>query len=153
MAKKIFNSLWFWELLCFAAAWAGSAAMGPASMAWYRTLVKSPLTPPGYVFPIVWTLLYLLMGAAARLAVGRGPWKTALPFVIQLLLNVLWTWFFFYLQMPAMALLDFVLLLAALLWTIYEFYKVETLPALLLSPYLAWGVFAFHLNLYVVFHN
>ncbi len=74
---------------------------------WYEELVKSPLNPPGYVFGIVWPILYLLMGIVAFLAAER-IWKL---FIIQLILNAAWSWIFFYYQLPIIALLDIALLI------------------------------------------
>src|SRR5210317_2109930 len=67
---------------------------------WYEELVKSPFNPPGYVFGIVWPILYLLMGIVSFLAAER-IWKL---FIIQLALNAAWSWIFFYYQLPIIAL-------------------------------------------------
>ena len=70
--NKVFRSLFFWEALSFAVAFAGSRAMSESSMLWYRELSRSSLTPPDIAFPIVWAFLYALMGYSAYRVVNRA---------------------------------------------------------------------------------
>ena len=79
----------------------GLASSNTADDVWYQTLIKSPLNPPGYVFGIVWPILYLLMSISAF----RTFNETKNLFLIQLLFNALWSWLFFAFQMPLVALL------------------------------------------------
>jgi benzodiazapine receptor len=72
------------------------------SDSWYDELIKSPLNPPGFVFGIVWPILYLLM-AIVSFQVSAKIWKL---FILQLILNAAWSWIFFYFQAPIIALLD-----------------------------------------------
>ncbi len=119
--------------------------------AWYAGLAKPAWTPPNAVFPIVWPILYIMMGwAAARVwfRAGVGPAKLALGlWCAQLVLNALWSWLFFGLHEPGVAFFDLVLLWAAILATVRAFGRHDRPAALLLLPYLAWVTFAGALNL------
>jgi tryptophan-rich sensory protein len=138
----------FWLGLCFAAAWAGSR-FPPG--AWYAGLVKPALTPPSWVFGPVWTLLYILMGVAAWMVWqrrGRAGVPLALTlFLLQLGLNVLWSFLFFGLQQPGLALLDIIALWLAILASLLAFRRLHRPAAGLLVPYLLWVSFAIYLNL------
>jgi translocator protein len=146
------SALWlglaFWLGLCFAAAWVGSRF--PPS-AWYEHLLKPALTPPGWVFPIVWTLLYAMMGLAAWLVwrhhgVAGAIWPLGL-FLLQLGFNTLWTYIFFGLQHPGLALVNIIALWLAILATAITFWQHYRLAGQLLLPYLLWVSFAVYLNL------
>lgn len=143
--------------LCLLAGWAGTIATTPNIPTWYAGLAKPPLTPPNAAFPIVWTILYVLMAIAAWLAwrssVGVARWTVLVPFFVQLALNVAWSFTFFGSQSPALGMVVIVLLLVAIGWTIARFSSVERLPALLLLPYLAWVAFASYLNLGILVLN
>ncbi len=136
---------------CLLAGFAGSIVTAPAIVTWYAGLAKPSFTPPGWVFGPAWTLLYILMGIAAGLVWGRGldapGVRPALRlFVLQLGLNVAWSFLFFGLRSPALGLLDIVLLWLAILATIVSFGRIAAAPAWLLAPYLAWVSFATVLN-------
>lgn len=125
---------------------------------WYASLNKPFFTPPNAWFGPVWTVLYLLMGAAAGWVWSMGShhrWvKTALyHFGAQLILNALWSVVFFGLKSPEIALLVIVLLLFLIFRTIYWFSIVQKTTALLLYPYFAWVCFASLLNVSIVYLN
>ena len=136
-----------WSLLCFSAAGLGVMFL-PGE--WYASLKKPTWNPPGWVFGPVWTLLYAMMATAAWRVWRRGGWRlqgrVLLPFVVQLLLNALWTPLFFGWHQPALAFLEILLLWAAIVWTIRVFSGVDRWASLLLWPYLAWVSFAAVLN-------
>lgn len=117
--------------------------------AWFRGLEKPAFYPPEIAFPVVWTLLFTLMGIAVWLvwrsdAAGRRP---ALGlFVLQMAFNVAWTPAFFSLQEPLIALGIIVVLWALVAATIGAFRRADRRAALLLVPYLAWVTFAVALN-------
>lgn len=118
---------------------------------WYPTLVKPPFNPPAWVFGPVWTLLYLMMGAAAFLVWRRGMdadgVKAALAaFTVQLALNGLWSLLFFGLRSPGLALVDIALLWLAIGAAVWLFWRVVPAAGLLLLPYWAWVSFAAVLN-------
>jgi tryptophan-rich sensory protein len=150
---KIFRSLPFWLGLSFTVAFLGGKAMDENSMIWYSSLARSPLTPPSIAFPIVWSFLYALMGYSAFRVARKAKFRALSPYLVQLSLNLSWSWFFFYFRQPSTALAALFLLLCSLLWTFVEFSRHDRTSALLLTPYLIWGAFAFWLNLYVVIHN
>ncbi|MCD6062072.1 MAG: crtK [Moraxellaceae bacterium] len=116
---------------------------------WYDVLEKAPGTPPGWVFPVVWNTLYLMMGIAALL-VARTPHENRAValriFHAQLALNALWSPLFFGLRSPVLGLVDILLL-------ILVFRRVRPLAAALLLPYLGWIMYAAYLNAGIVALN
>ncbi len=117
----------------------------------YRATVRQPpLSPPGWVFPVVWTALYALMaiGAARIWLTKASPMRTrALGlFFVQLGFNFLWPLVFFNLGWFAAALLWLVALWALVLWMIAAFEPLDPLAAWLQAPYLLWLTFAAYLN-------
>ncbi|MGC8467648.1 MAG: TspO/MBR family protein [Acidithiobacillus sp.] len=118
--------------------------------AWYERLRKPKLMPPGWVFPVVWTALYVLMAlAAAEVFVHYDArlrsWALAL-YALQLVANAAWSWLFFKLHRPLWALWDLILLWILVLACILIFAQIETLAALLLVPYGFWLLIALYLN-------
>jgi len=129
----------------------GSFSTMDSVRTWYPTLVRPSFAPPTWVFGPVWTTLYVMMGVASWLVWREGTAKPAvrsalLLYGVQLVLNLLWSWLFFGLQRPFVALLDIVLLLVLIGVTAIRFAAVSRGAALLLLPYLAWVAFATVLN-------
>lgn len=123
--------------------WATSSAMKA-----YESVKKSSLTPPSFVFPIVWTLLYTLMGiSAAMIYQSESPYrKRALTiYFIQLLVNLAWSFLFFNLQMYGLSFFWLLLLLVLIFDMIVTFYSINRVAALLQIPYLIWVAFAGYL--------
>lgn len=117
----------------------------------YRTaIVKPPLSPPGIVFPIVWTILFALMGVGAAriyLSPASGGRSRALGvFLLQLAFNFFWSILFFDLQRFGLALLWLAVLCLLILWMVLAFHKIDPPSAWLQVPYLLWAVFAAYLN-------
>jgi benzodiazapine receptor len=136
---------------CFSAALIGSVFTSSSIPVWYETLVKPSFSPPNWLFGPVWTVLYLSMAVAGWLVwQQRGRNSTiALPlalFGIQLVLNTLWSVLFFGLQAPGTALVEIIVLWAAILATLLSFWRVSKGAGWLLGPYLAWVTFAAVLN-------
>lgn len=134
---------------------AGGGAMvsGGESDPWYVALNKPDLTPPGYVFGLVWPTLYILMAAGASL-VWRAGGRGALPiYIAQLALNFGWSATFFgsHLIWPAMGVLA--ALWVAIIVMIGAFRKFSSLAAILQAPYLVWVSFAGYLNGYIALAN
>ena len=147
MALRLLGSVLRPLLVGGAAGWA--TAQGVRD--WYPALVKPPFNPPGWVFGPVWTLLYILMGVAFFLIwseKGRSPLvgRAMGAWGLQLFLNFLWSFFFFWGQSPGWAFLEILLLLLALIWTLHLFFRVRPLAGWLMTPYLAWVTFASVLN-------
>jgi tryptophan-rich sensory protein len=118
---------------------------------WYPSLVKSPLNPPSFVFPLAWTLLYILIAIALGILMGK---KTTLkPFYLQLLLNFLWSPVFFGMENPTLALAVVLFLAYMIFENILRYKKVSIIAATLLIPYFLWVLFAIYLNAYIVANN
>lgn len=135
----------------------GSAVTVPAIPGWYATLEKPWFTPPNAVFGPVWTILYVLMAYAAwrawcGAASGQGR-QVLLVFGLQLGLNAAWSQLFFGWRRPDLALVDVLLLWAAIAWSIRVFAQHDRWAAGLMLPYLAWVSLAVALNVGVVLLN
>jgi tryptophan-rich sensory protein len=132
------------------AGWIGSLATTPNIPTWYAGLAKPSFNPPNAVFPVVWTVLYVVMGVAAwlvwRTPAGERRRLALTAWFVQLVLNVLWSFAFFGLHSPLAGLIVIVVLLVAIVVTILAFRRVSGTAALLLAPYLAWVAFATVLN-------
>lgn len=126
------------------------------SMMIYKDLNRPALSPPGWIFPIVWTILYLLMGLGSYLiAQSASPKrKEALRlYAIQLFLNFIWSLVFFNLQNYLLAFLILLLLWYFIIRMISAFRSVNQTAALMQIPYLLWVTFAGYLNLSIVLLN
>ncbi len=127
------------------------AVTGQGFSSWYAAIEKPGFTPPSWVFGPVWTVLYLLMGVAAFLVwqkgLGSAVVRIALVwFLVQLVLNAAWTPVFFGLHRIGLAVVVIVLLWAAIVVTMYWFFRVSRPAGTLLVPYLLWVSFAAVLN-------
>jgi len=131
-------------------AYIGSrASIDVSNDLWYTSLNKSDLNPPGYVFGIVWPILYILMMVSAFISYE----KVFIVFNIQLVLNAGWSWLFFKFQMPLVSLLDIYLLIALNIFILTLMFKESKLAFLLFIPYVVWISFASYLNLFIVINN
>ncbi len=124
----------------------------------YDKLILPPLSPPSWVFPVMWTALYLLMGYASYLVLTSGMDKSVVnpalgAYLVQLFFNFLWPVVFFGLVRFAAALLVLVLLWIAIFITIRRFFPISPLAGKLLIPYLIWVSFAGYLNAGVLLLN
>jgi len=115
----------------------------------YQELNKPFLSPPGYVFPIVWTVLYTLMGVSLYLVSEESgdKKKSYIIYIVQLILNSLWTLFYFGLDMKLFAFFILIGLIISVILMILEFRKLNKTAAYLQIPYLIWLIFAGYLNL------
>ena len=116
---------------------------------WYQSLNKSDLNPPGFVFGIVWPILYILMSISAY----RTFSETGRIFFIQLVFNTAWSWMFFAFHMPFLALLNIWMLIYWNTSLAFKMIKIDKLSAILYSPYVIWLIFASYLNLFIVINN
>ncbi len=138
------TSLLVWVVLSYAAALPG-AFFTPGE--WYAALQRPSWHPPDWVFGPVWTVLYLMMGVAAWLVWREKGWVPALTlFLMQLGLNAAWTWIFFGLRRPGLALIEIGVLWLAIFAALIAFWRVRPIAGALLLPYLAWVSFAILLN-------
>lgn len=124
----------------------------------FATLNKPALSPPGWLFPVVWTILYLLMGLASYLVLTSGaPPKEIVSalklYGLQLAVNFFWPIFFFGFGWYLFSFLWLVLLWLLIVGTILTFRNISKTAAYLLLPYLLWVTFAGYLNLFIYFRN
>ena len=148
------------RLLCWAIPLAvgGLAALLSGGMGSYRVMNQPPLSPPGWVFPIVWTILYLLMGEASYRVLISGADKAQkqralIAYGVQLFLNFLWPLFFFGGQMYLTAFIILILLWVAIFITLRWFSQIDETAGDLLIPYILWVTFAGYLNFGVFLLN
>lgn len=144
--------------ICLLAGFIGSIFTTPSIATWYETLNKPALNPPNWVFAPVWTTLFILMGISLFLIWQKGLKSKGVVFaivlfVIQLLLNMKWSFLFFGMHSPLYAFVDIVVLWLMILWAIIAFSKISKLAGWLLLPYLLWVSFASYLNFMVYLLN
>lgn len=125
---------------------------------YYQELIKPGFAPPGKLFPVVWTILFILMGISSYLILSHKKddmkIKDAMFYYwLQLGLNFLWTILFFGFQLRLTALIDLVLIIILVAIMIKKFYKLEPKAAYLNIPYFIWLIYAFILNYFVWFIN
>lgn len=132
-----------------------SALLTRGNMALFGLVTKPPLSPPGWLFPIVWTILYILMGIASYL-VYRSDKNTrpALTlYGIQLGFNFFWPIFFFNQQWYLFSFIWLIGLWLLILAALAEFYRISRIAGWLMAPYLLWVTFAGYLNLGIYLLN
>ena len=141
------GSLIGWLALTFCAAATGVFVK---TGGWYATLERPTWNPPSWVFGPAWTLLYIMMAVAAWLVWREGGWKTQRRpltlYLVQGLLNAIWTPLFFGLHQPGWAFAEILVLLVTILATGVMFWRVTVVAGLLLVPYALWTTFAAVLN-------
>lgn len=121
----------------------------------YNSLVKPSLAPPSILFPIMWTILYILMGISYGMLKedGENDFKINLIYYVQLLVNALWSILFFVLKWRLFSFFWILLLDCLVVVMILSFYKKNKLSGLLQIPYLLWILFASYLNLAIYLLN
>lgn len=153
---KKFALLVFALALCYLVEWSGAAFTHTSVDSWYLTLVRPTWNPPNILFPIVWSILYTMMAFALwRVLLSKKEHKAnaLCAFTVQLFLNFSWSWSFFYMRSPGLALFNIVLLLPAIIWNIFAFARLSKVAAWLLVPYLMWVLYATALNAWIFMHN
>ena len=144
---------------CLAIGFLSGQVTKNAIITWYPTINKPSFNPPNWIFAPVWSMLFTFMGIAAGLVWAKIDTnkevvkKALLFFVIQLALNALWSYLFFGLQNPLLALIEIVLLLLMIFETYNKFTKIDKIAGYLFIPYLAWVGFALILNANIWFLN
>ena len=121
----------------------------------YGDMIKPPLSPPGIVFPIIWTILYILMGISYFIATKDKEDNKELDqiYLLQLLVNFLWPIIFFVLKMYFTAFLWIILLIILVIVMIKELLKNNKISGYLQIPYLIWLLFATYLNIGIFLLN
>ncbi len=136
-----------------------SALLTINSMDIYGEVVTPPLSPPSILFPIVWTVLYILMGVSAAMiytsnSAPKPQRKRALyTYAASLIVNFFWSIIFFNIRAFLFAFIWLLLLLFLILKTIYQYYKIEPIAAYLQIPYAVWVAFAGYLNFGIWYLN
>lgn len=135
---------------------AGSGAVFHPGI-WYADLIKPVWTPPNAVFPVAWTLLYILIAVSGWRAWQRcrGPVRRAAftVYATQLVLNLAWSWLFFGRHWMLAGLLDMLLLLVAIVFNMRRFRAIDRWASCLLAPYLIWVLYAATLNAGILWLN
>lgn len=152
---------WKKLLLCLAvpvAAGGLSALITGKDMNIYQTVSRPPLSPPGWIFPVMWTILYILMGVSlyivAESKTSNNEKSSAYrAFAMQLALNFIWSPIFFSLQNFLLAFTVLLAMWVAVLIMLVRFYKINKIAGLLQIPYLLWITFAGYLNLGIYLLN
>lgn len=133
-----------------------SALLTRNNMNIYDKISTPPLSPPGILFPIVWTILYILMGiSAARIYTeNNNKWSSSLSvWSVQLIVNFLWSILFFNYQAFLLSFIWLVLLLILIVIMIFLFYKTDKAAGLIQIPYFLWVTFAGYLNFAIYLLN
>jgi len=157
MQTKNYPSLIIWIVALIAIGGVIGSLTKPEISTWYSTLNRSTMTPPNYVFPVAWTILYGIIGACGWL-MWRKPSFPKLRIIktfyaIQLILNWSWTPLFFHYHLTALSLIVLVamdILVCVLIWLACQKMKAVSL---LMIPYLLWILFATYLNFYIWQYN
>jgi len=140
------------------AGFLGSFFTQSSVSSWYLNLHKPPFNPPSYLFAPVWTFLFILMGVSLYLIIRsktgkKLKQKAYIFFAIQWLLNIGWSFCFFYLRSPLLGFIEIIILLISIIITIFYFYRINKLAGYLFIPYLYWVTFAAILNFSIWFLN
>lgn len=137
-------------ILTFLIAWLGSLSSSHSDWSWYESLNKPSFNPPNYLFGIVWPVLYILMAIVSYL----NAHKIFILYIMQIILNGLWSWLFFVLQSTEFAFLNIVLLIFINVLILKQIRQDKAwVSVLLYSPYLIWICFASVLNLAIIILN
>lgn len=135
----------------------GLSALATANnMNIYDKITTPPLSPPGWLFPVVWTILFVLMGVSAAIVfTSNSPQKDDSLFIyaVSLVLNFSWSIFFFNMQSFIVAFVILIALWLSIIITIIQYYKINKAAAWLQLPYLLWVTFAGYLNFAIILLN
>lgn len=157
MKKYPWKTYLLWILLAEAVGGLSGWLTREGTQIYNATITQPPLSPPAWVFPVVWGILYALMGiGAARVSLtapSAARSRGLNLFVIQLAVNFCWSLIFFNLQAFGFAFFWLLLLWGLALWMILSFRKTDALAAKLQLPYLLWLTFAAYLNAGVWYLN
>ncbi len=133
-----------------------SALITGGDMDTYKYLSKPPLSPPSVLFPIVWTILFILMGISAYMVYvskDRDKDSALTVYVIQLIINFFWSIIFFSLKLRLLAIFWIILLLVLIIIMIVKFYRISNKAGLLQIPYLIWTCYAMYLTIAIYILN
>lgn len=143
-------------IICFSVGVMASYFQVDAIQTWYPFLNKPSLTPPNFIFPIVWGILYFCMGISIGLIWNTKHRKRKILrwlFSFQLLLNFTWSIYFFYFQNPFLGFIDILLLDIFVIYYMMKSYSIKKMSSLLFIPYILWLLLATYLNGYIMLYN
>ena len=134
------------------------------NFSWYNSLNRSPLNPPNIIFPIAWSILYVLMGISIAIIINKYIDEEDLEikkniknyiflFIIQFILNMFWTYIFFGLKSPLFGFIEIIILDILIIITIIKFKTISKAASYILIPYVLWCLFASYLTLHVLIFN
>jgi len=155
MVKKNWKLLLICLLVVYAVAFLGSLfTSNNVNTAWYSS-IRTPITPPNLVFPVVWNILFFLIALSLYFALDsvnkKERKKIALVFGINLSLNILWSIIFFAFKNTRLAFFELIVFWVSILWMILTTWKINKKSAFLLFPYAVWVTFAGILNYVIAF--
>jgi benzodiazapine receptor len=157
MKNKIPISLAVWIVVLIAIGWAIGSLTKSEITTWYSALIRAPMTPPNYMFPIAWTILYGVIGACGWLIwhAKAFPQLNVIKvlYITQLVLNWSWTPLFFHYHLTGISMMVLVgmdVLVGVLVYFSYP--KIRNV-SILMIPYLFWILFASYLNFYIWWYN
>lgn len=148
--KKLFISILIPNTLGFLGSLLGNVSGG------FNEIVKPSFTPPAIIFPIVWTILYVLLGISSYLVYesnSEDKNSSIIIYGIGLILNSLWTLFFFRLKWFLFSFILILLILFFVIWMIIKYYRINKVAAFLQIPYVFWLIFAVVLSFNVYLLN
>ena len=143
-------------IICFSVGVMASYFQVDAIQTWYPFLNKPLLTPPTFIFPIVWSILYFCMGISIGLIWNTKHRKRKILrwlFSFQLLLNFTWSIYFFYFQNSFLGFIDILLLDIFVIYYMMKSYSIKKMSSLLFIPYILWLLLATYLNGYIMLYN
>lgn len=145
-----YRAQWLGAVLCLGLGMISGILGDSGPSPWYLSLQRSSLTPPSFVFPIVWTALYIMMGVALGIIwqIRQTQDNLLNPFILQFALNMAWSPLFFYMHRIDLALYVLIALLTCLTLFMIRAWKVRMIFWLML-PYYLWSCFAYYLNMQV----
>jgi benzodiazapine receptor len=120
---------------------------------WYAGLIKPDWTPPNWIFPVVWSVLYLMIAVAGWLIFAASNRTLKILWVIQLALNGLWSWIFFGMHLIGLGMIDILAIFFCTLILLAFAYKFSRAVVWLMAPYLLWIGYASALNVAIYFLN
>lgn len=136
------------------------APIASGENAWYGTLNNSVLTPEGWVFSVVWIILYFLIGVALFLVMQKANYDNRydktnayILFAINIIFNALWTFAFFGANLPEVALIILTALIVTAIFMARAFFRISKAACWLIVPYILWLMFAFYLNGMILYLN
>ena len=133
-----------------------SAVVSMDAMSDFALINKPPLSPPAWVFPVAWTILYVLMGIASYIiwqSKDKGRYLALKFYSAQLFFNFFWSYIFFNLQNYLFAFVWIIILWLLIIVTTVLFYRINKTAGYLFIPYLVWVTFAAYLNLAIYLIN